>query len=90
MPLLQDTRVGGEALMFWFRDEAMPGQLNVVSDFSAVYRVESGFGEPVVVGKGPGLALPENVTVAEAEARIRATHLELARQAGQGAREEPR
>ncbi len=83
MPTLQDTRVGGEAVMFWFRDEAMPERLDVVSDFSAVYRIEKGFGEPVLVGKGEGLAFPENVKLVDAAATIRATHLELARQAGQ-------
>ena len=84
MPTLQDTRVGGEAVMFWFRDEAMPARLNVVSDLTAVYRIERGFGEPVLVGKGPGLAFPENVKLADAAGAIRATHLELARQAGAG------
>jgi hypothetical protein len=84
MPTLQDTRVGGEAVVFWFRDEAMPGQLNVVSDHSAVYRIERGFGEPVLVGKGQGLAFPGNVKLADAAAKVRATHFELASQAGQG------
>jgi hypothetical protein len=84
MPALQDTRVGGEAVMFWFRDEAMPARLNVVSDHTAVYRVERGFGEPVLVGKGEGLAFPENVKLAEAAARVGATHVELALRAGQG------
>jgi hypothetical protein len=84
MPTLQDTRVGGEAVMFWFRDEAMPAKLNVVSDLSAVYRIEKGYGEPVLVGKGEGLAFPVNIKLVDAAAKIRATHLELARQAGQG------
>ncbi len=84
MPTLQDTRVGGEALVFWFRDEAMPARLNVVSDHSAVYRIERGFGEPVLVGKGEGLAFPENVKLADAAAKVRATHLELALKASQG------
>ena len=84
MPLLQDTRVGADAVMFWFREEKMAGQPNVVSDFSAVYRVEKGFGEPILVGKGEGLAFPENVKLVDARAQILKTHLELAAQAGAG------
>ena len=84
MPTLQDTRVGGEAIVFWFRDEAMPAKLDVVSDHSAVYRIEKGFGEPVVVGKGKGLAFPENLKLVDAAASVRATHLELAAKAGAG------
>jgi hypothetical protein len=84
MPTLQDTRVGADAVMFWFRDEAMPAKLNVVSDLSAVYRIEKAFGEPVVVGKGEGFAFPENVKLADAGELIRKTHLELAAKAGAG------
>ncbi len=78
MPTLQDTRVDAEAVMFWFRNEDMPGALNVVSDLSAVYRIEKSFGQPVVVGKGEGFAFPENLKLSDASAQIRATHLDLA------------
>jgi len=84
MPTLQDTRVGADAIMFWYRDEAMPAKLNVASDLSTVYRIEKGFGEPVVVGKGEGFAFAENIKLSEASERIRTTHLELAAQAGAG------
>jgi hypothetical protein len=78
MPLLQDTRVGADAVMFWFREAAMPGQPNVLSDLSTVYRIEKGFGEPVLMGKGEGFAFPANVKLADARALVLKTHLELA------------
>jgi hypothetical protein len=84
MPTLQDTRVGQEAVVFWFRDPDMPGQPNRVFDLSGVYRVEQGFGEPVLVGKGEGAAFVTNVKLQDARALVRKTHLELAAQAGAG------
>ncbi len=85
MPTLQDTRVGAEAVVFWFKNPDMPGQLNQVFDLGGVYRVEQGFGEPVVVGKGEGFAFPENAKLADVRELVRKTHLELlAAQAGAG------
>lgn len=85
MPALQDTRVGQEAVVFFFHDPQMPGQRNRVFDLSGVYRVEKAFGEPVLVGKGEGFAFPENVKLKDAGALVRKTHLELlAAQAGAG------
>lgn len=85
MPTLQDTRVGQEAVIFYFTDPDMPGQRNRVFDLSGVYRVEQAFGEPVVVGKGEGLAFPDNLKLKDARELVRRTHLELlAAQAGAG------
>jgi hypothetical protein len=77
MPTLQDTRVGGEAVIFFGKIPDMPGQPNVVYDLSGVYRVERSFGAPVVIGKGEGLAFPENVKLDDASKLVRQTHLEL-------------
>ncbi|MBM3984122.1 MAG: hypothetical protein FJ296_00295 [Planctomycetes bacterium] len=85
MPTLQDTRVGAEAVVFFAKNTKMPGQPNQVFDLGGVYRVEKGFGEPVVVGKGEGFAFPENAKLADVSALVRKTHLELlAAQAGAG------
>jgi hypothetical protein len=86
MPTLQDTRVGGETVVFYHRDSEMPGQLNRVFDLSGVYRVESGFGAPVVIGKGEGFAFPDNVKLADARAQVRETHLALQAAKAQGAK----
>jgi hypothetical protein len=77
MPTLQDTRVGSDAVIFYFNDPEMPGRLNRVFDLSGVYRVEQAFGAPVVIGKGEGLAFPENVKLDDARNLVRAAHLEL-------------
>jgi len=84
MPTLQDTRVGGEAVIFFGHNADAPNPMNIVFDHSNVYRVERSFGTPVVIGKGEGLAFPENVKLSDAAAAIRKTHLELAAQAGAG------
>ncbi|MGQ0552311.1 MAG: hypothetical protein ACT4PU_03740 [Planctomycetota bacterium] len=77
MPTLQDTRIGSEAVAFYFADKEMPGQLNRIFDFSGIYRVEKAFGKPVVVGKGEGLAFAENVKLEDVRTQVRKTHLEL-------------
>lgn len=86
MPTLQDTRVGGEAVIFFNgQDVDMPGHLNRVFDLSGVYRVERSFGAPVVIGKGEGLAFAENVKLDDARTLVHQTHLALlAAQAGAG------
>ncbi|MHC5210391.1 MAG: hypothetical protein ACYTG2_06715 [Planctomycetota bacterium] len=76
-PTLQDTRVGGEAVVFFYRDAEMPGQLNRVFDLSGVYRIERAFGTPVVIGKGEGFAFPENIKLTDARTQVRAAHLAL-------------
>jgi hypothetical protein len=83
MPTLQDTRVGSEAVIFWQgNDPDMPTHQNRVFALDSVYRVESSFGSPVVVGKGEGFAFPENVKLDDARKAVRATHLALAQKAG--------
>jgi len=77
MPTLQDTRVGGEALVFFGQHPMTPGH-NVAFNFAHTYRVERGFGEPVVIGKGEGSAFAENTRLGEATTRIRQTHSALA------------
>lgn len=84
MPVLQDTRVGAEAVAFFWKDPELLGGANRIFDLSGVYRVEKGFGEPVVVGKGEGFAWPQNVKLAAARDQVRATHLELAAKAAAG------
>jgi len=78
MPTLQDSRLGGETVLFFTEHPLLPGQ-NLVYDWSGLYRVERGFGEPVVIGKGEGLAFAENTKLTDVAARIRATHSELSR-----------
>ena len=77
MPTLQDTRVGSEAVVFFHRDEAFPGERNVVFNLGAVYRVEKAFGAPVVIGKGEGFPFAENVKLVDARDQVRKIHLEL-------------
>ncbi len=84
MPTLQDTRVGGDALVFFWKDPQLLGGANRVFDLSGVYRVEKGFGEPVVVGKGEGFAWSENVKLSAAREQVRAAHLALAAKAAAG------
>jgi hypothetical protein len=83
MPTLQDTRVGSQAVIFFAKDQDIPGRLNVAYGLHTIYRVEESFGAPVVIGKGEGFAFTDNIKLDEARAQIRATHLELqAEQAG--------
>ena len=73
-PLLQDTRVGNEAVIFYSHDTDMPGVMNRISDLSCVYRIESSFGSPVVIGKGEGAPVPENIKLADLHDQVRAIH----------------
>ena len=77
MPTLQDTRVGHEAIIFLRRDAQMPGQMLVVDNLGCLYRLEQGFGPPVVMGKGEGAAFPENVKLEDARRIVHETHLLL-------------
>ncbi len=76
MPTLQDSRLGGDAVLFFGEHPMLPGQ-KVVFNLAGLYRVEAGFGEPVLVGKGEGMAFPENTRMVDAATSIRATHAEL-------------
>ena len=83
MPTLQDSRVGNEAVIFFYKDPQMQGDSrNVVFALDSIYRVETAFGSPVVVGKGEGFAFPENIKLDDARVAVRAAHLELAKKAG--------
>jgi hypothetical protein len=84
MPRLQDTRVGGEAILFFYKDASMPGTPHRVANHGDVYRVEQAFGAPVVIGKGEGAAFPDNVKLADAREQVRTTHLALQAAAAQG------
>jgi len=77
MPTLQDTRVGQEAVAFFFRDKQVPGEANVVFDLSGMYRVETVFGQPIVIGKGEGAAFTENIRLADVRIAVRATHQQI-------------
>lgn len=83
MPTLQDTRVGSQAVIFFGKDQDIPGRLNVAYGLHCIYRVEEAFGAPVVIGKGEGFAFTENLKLADVRTQVRAAHLELqAEQAG--------
>ena len=83
MPTLQDTRVGADAVVFFTHDADSPGQMNRIGGLAGVYRVEQGFGEPVVIGKGEGFAFATNIKVTDARALVLKTNSELqAEQAG--------
>jgi len=85
MPSLQDTRVGADAVVFFKHDADSPGQMNTVGGLAGVYRVEQGFGEPVVIGKGEGFAFADNIKLADARALVLKTHLELQAEPAGGA-----
>jgi len=73
MPSLQDTRVGGRAVIFFQHDDAFPGGgADVAYNLSYVYRIEEGFGTPELMGKGEGAAFPENVKLSDARAQVTA------------------
>ena len=73
MPMLQDTRIGGRAVIFFQHDDAFPGGgADVACNLSYVYRIEEGFGTPVLMGKGEGAAFPENVKLSDARAQVTA------------------
>jgi hypothetical protein len=77
MPQLQDTRVGGDAILFMYADASMPGTPYRVASHADVYRVEQAFGAQVVIGKGEGAAFQANLTLAAARDQIRQTHAAL-------------
>ena len=85
MPSLQDTRVGADAVVFFKHDTTSPGEMNTVGGLAGVYRVEQGFGEPVVIGKGEGFAFADNIKLADARALVLKTHLELQAEPASGA-----
>jgi hypothetical protein len=77
MPRLQDTRVGADAILFYYKDTTLPGAPFRVANHGDEYRVEQAFAGQVVIGKGEGAAFPENVKLDDARTQVRATHLAL-------------
>jgi len=77
MPTMQDTRVGSDAVILYSHDESGAKPVDRVFDYSSVYRVETAFGSPVVIGKGEGFAFAENVPLADARARVLKAHAEI-------------
>jgi len=76
MPTLQDTRLGSTVLLLAERSPDFPGGPALVAhNLAYVYRIENGFGTPVVVGKGEGSAFPLNVKLSEARALAHAAHV---------------
>ncbi len=77
-PDLRDTRIGGEVVVFYFDDDQIHDKVdrgqNIVDNWQGVYRVERGFGVPVIIGKGDGYAFPANTRLDEAVRRIEDTH----------------
>ena len=71
MPVLQDTRLGARAVIFFEHDDAFPGgRADVAHNLGYIYRVEDGFGTPVVIGKGEGAAFPDNIKLADVRAQV--------------------
>ncbi len=78
MPELRDVRIGTEVVVFYAIEKQIteggnPEGAKLAFNLSSTYRVERGFGEPVVIGKG-SFAFPENIKLADAKSRIRVTH----------------
>ncbi|MFT7461730.1 MAG: hypothetical protein ACI9EF_000064 [Pseudohongiellaceae bacterium] len=80
MPELKDTRVGGQVMVLSQTSKEHGGQ-NVVYSLAGAYRIESGFGEPVVIGKGDGFAFPKNAKLSAVREDVRTTHEALAKKA---------
>jgi len=73
MPTLQDTRVGNRVVLFFQHDDAFPGGgADLAYNLGYVFRVEDGFGTPVVMGKGEGSAFPDNLKLSDARAQVTA------------------
>jgi len=79
MPDLKDTRVGGEVVAFLEQDAPQVAGLDVVHSWAGLYRVERGFGQAVVIGKGKGSAFPANTALAEVNQRVLTTHADIAK-----------
>jgi len=77
MPTLQDTRVGGQAVILYAHDVSGLAPVDRVASLADVYRVETAFGTPVVIGKGDGFAFPENIKLADARAQVVKAHAEI-------------
>ena len=76
MPELKDVRLGNEVLVMIGRhaDVESVKHLNILFNLGSVYRIERGFGEPVVIGKGEGFAFSGNVRLTQARTAIEETH----------------
>ena len=77
MPLFQDVRLGNRVVIFYGRDESNLSGANQLWAWNCAFRVESVFGQPVVMGKGEGFAFTENVTLAQAREQVRTAHLAM-------------
>jgi len=80
MPELKDTRIGGQVMALSSSTKEL-GDRDLVHSLAGVYRIESGFGEPVVIGKGEGFAFTENTRLSDVRESVRATHEALAKTA---------
>ncbi len=76
MPTLQDSRVGGEIVVFFEVDKKLDDR-NHAHSWANLYRVEKGFGEPVVIGKGEGAAFEKNTRLVDVRERVATTHAAL-------------
>jgi len=77
-PDVADVRVGGESV-FFLDEEELPLPHVRLHHWGAVFRVQH-FGEgvePVVMGKGQGMAFTDNLKLADAREQVRATHVKL-------------
>jgi len=80
MPELKDTRMGGQVMVLSNTSKELGG-LNVVYSLAGAYRIESGFGDAVVIGKGDGFAFEKNAKLSSVRAAVRTTHEALAKKA---------
>lgn len=78
MPELKDTRIGGQIMVLSSSTKELGGR-NLVYSLAGAYRIESGFGEPVVIGKGEGFAFSVNTKLSDVRASVRSTHETLAK-----------
>lgn len=80
MPELQDTRLGGQVMVLSHTSKELGG-LSLVYSLAGAYRIESGFGEAVVIGKGEGFAFRTNAKLSKVREAVRTTHEALAKKA---------
>jgi hypothetical protein len=79
MPSLQDSRLGGETLVFFAKHPLLPGK-SLISNSAGMYRLELGFGaEKILMGKGEGAAFATNTKLTDVRKQVLVTHADLAR-----------
>ncbi len=78
-PALADTEPGRNVVVFTKWTDDMSGGVPANAPYAGhggVFRVVAGPGGPVVLGRGPGFAVSENITLAALQSEIGALHEE--------------